>query len=93
VQYLPPGKACSDATFTLVTPGSGDGAIQMSEDGSLRFEIGKGALQPGQKLFIYTQQLAPGQQGGRPRQPASALGISFVKGVFAGCQVVEAADD
>jgi hypothetical protein len=28
VQYLPPGKACSDETFTLVTPGSGRGAIQ-----------------------------------------------------------------
>jgi hypothetical protein len=47
----------------------------MSEDGSLRFEIDKGALQPGQKLFIYTQDLPPGRQGGHPRQPASALGI------------------
>jgi hypothetical protein len=87
VQYLPPGNACSEEAFTLVTPDkSGAGAIKTREDGSLRFEIDKSSLQPNQTLFIYTQDRAPNQQDGQPREPASSLGFSLVDGkILAGC--------
>jgi Trehalase-like, N-terminal len=87
VQYLPAGTSCSEEAFTLVSPARpGAGAIETSGDGSLRFEIDTNSLQPGQKLFIYTQDLEPNQQGEHPTEPASAIGVSVVDGkVFAGC--------
>lgn len=87
VRYLPLGTACSDESFTLVSPaGPGAGAIETSADGSLRFEIDKNSLQPGQKLVIYTQGLEPNQQGEDATEPASSIGISIVGGkVIAGC--------
>jgi hypothetical protein len=82
VQYAPPGKACIEQTFALIRPaGSGAGAIDQSEDGSMRFEIDKNTLQPGQKLFIYAVDHAPAHTG----EPASSIGISIVDGKFAGC--------
>jgi hypothetical protein len=87
VRYLPPGNACSEGTFMLIRPGGPEaGAIQMSEDGSMRFEIDKSALQPGQKLFIYSVDRAPGRPSGSAREPASTIAISIVDGkVVAGC--------
>jgi hypothetical protein len=79
VQYLPPGDACSEGAFALVRPaGSGAGAIEAREHGSMRFEIDKTSLQPGQKLFIYTVDVASGE-------PAASIGISIVDDKFSGC--------
>jgi hypothetical protein len=82
VQYVPSGDACSEDTFALIRPaGSKVGAIEPSEEGSLRFEIDKNALEPGQKLFIYTVAHASGNSS----EPASAIAVSIVDGKFAGC--------
>lgn len=82
VQYLPPSSACIEETFALIRPGgSGARAIEQSEDGSMRFEIDKNKLEPGQKLFIYTVDHAPAHSG----EPASSIGVSIVDGKFAGC--------
>jgi hypothetical protein len=94
VHYLPPGKACKELedTFTLIDSGSTHGAIGGSEDGTMRFEIDRSSLGPGQKLVIYTRGLAPGQPGGHPRQPFYALALSVAEGkVVTDCEVVDAA--
>jgi hypothetical protein len=82
VQYRPPSKGCSEETFALIRPaGSGAGAIEESEDGSLRFEIDKNKLEPGQKLLIYAVDHAPAHPG----EPASSIVVSIVDGKVAGC--------
>jgi hypothetical protein len=86
VRYLPPGRACDEQTFALVRPGSGRGVIETSEHGSMRFEIDKRSLQPGQTLVIYTiQDAVSGQPGDQTGEPATSLAISIVEGKVAGC--------
>jgi hypothetical protein len=86
VRYLPPGRACEEQAFALVRPGSGRGVIETSEHGSMRFEIDKRSLQPGQTLVIYTiQDAVSGQPGDQTGEPATSLAISIVEGKVAGC--------
>lgn len=74
VRSVPPGDACaSENTFALIRPASPRaGAIDLSDDGSVRFEIDKDALRPGEKVFIYTG-------------PAGTIAVSIVDEKIAGC--------
>ncbi len=106
VQYLPPGKACKELTFTPArAAGVTSGGMAINAEGSVRFTIDASSLAAGQTLVIYTQDRLPvpdspeGQwatsvavavAGPDGQQWATSVAVAVADGEVQPCEVVDA---
>jgi hypothetical protein len=94
VQYVPPGKACTEQTFVPARAETGRMSVEMRGGGPVRFTIENNGIAPGTTLVIQTQRFAAQPGGSAAPSPtgaeASGIALALAQGSVAPCELVDA---